>query len=123
MRKKSVKNIRLNSEVQREISGIIRELKDPRIGVMTSVTEVIVTTDLKFATVYISALDENESIKTLEGLKAAGGFIRKELATRLNLRNTPELKFLADNSLAYGMKMDRLIDEVMGNNIKKVEED
>lgn len=111
MRKRSVKNTRINSEVQREISEIIRELKDPRVGIMTSVTDVEVTPDLKYAKVYISALGDDEaSEKTIEGLKAASGFIRRELARRLNLRNTPELRFLADTSLAYGMKMDKLIN-------------
>lgn len=114
MRKRSVKNTRINSEVQREISEIIRELKDPRVGIMTSVTDVEVTPDLKYAKVYISALGDDEaSEKTIEGLKAASGFIRRELARKLNLRNTPELRFLADTSLAYGMKMDKLINELV----------
>lgn len=99
--------------MQKEVSNIIRDLKDKRIDIMTSVTEVIVTRDLKYATVYISALDEETSKTTLEGLKSASSFIRRELASRLNLRNTPELRFLADNSLAYGMKMDKLISEVI----------
>ena len=101
MRKKSVKNTRVNSEVHREISEIIREVKDPRVGIMTSV--------------------EDASAKTLEGLKAANGFIRRELARRLNLRNTPELRFLADDSLAYGMKMDKLINELMQNTKSEVD--
>jgi ribosome-binding factor A len=123
MRKKSVKNTRVNSEVQREISEIIREVKDPRVGIMTSVTEVEVTPDLKYASVYISALgDEASNERTLEGLKAAHGFIRRELARRLNLRNTPELRFIADTSLAYGMKMDKLIDELMSTSKDKEEE-
>ena len=122
MRKKSVKNIRVNSEVHREISEIIREVKDPRVGIMTSVTDVEVTPDLKYANIYISALgSEDASAKTLEGLKAANGFIRRELARRLNLRNTPELRFLADDSLAYGMKMDKLINELMQNTKSEVD--
>ena len=122
MRKKSVKNTRVNSEVHREISEIIREVKDPRVGIMTSVTDVEVTPDLKYANVYISALgSEDASAKTLEGLKAANGFIRRELARRLNLRNTPELRFLADDSLAYGMKMDKLINELMQNTKSEVD--
>ncbi len=122
MRKKSVKNTRVNSEVHREISEIIREVKDPRVGIMTSVTDVEVTPDLKYANIYISALgSEDASAKTLEGLKAANGFIRRELARRLNLRNTPELRFLADDSLAYGMKMDKLINELMQNTKSEVD--
>jgi ribosome-binding factor A len=122
MRKKSVKNTRVNSEVHREISEIIREVKDSRVGIMTSVTDVEVTPDLKYANIYISALgSEDASAKTLEGLKAANGFIRRELARRLNLRNTPELRFLADDSLAYGMKMDKLINELMQNTKSEVD--
>ncbi len=89
---------------------------------MTSVTDVEVTPDLKYANIYISALgSEDASAKTLEGLKAANGFIRRELARRLNLRNTPELRFLADDSLAYGMKMDKLINELMQNTKSEVD--
>ena len=125
MRKNSIKNTRINSEVMREISQIIRtELKDPRVSTMTSVTDVNVTTDLKYCTVYVSVLgDKEEADKTLEGLRKAGGFIRYELAHRLNLRNTPELKFVIDNSLEYGMKMDKLIDEVIGKDTKKHKEE
>ena len=121
MRKNSIKNTRINSEVMREVSQIIRtELKDPRVSMMTSVTDVNVTTDLKYCTVYISVLgSEEESVKTLEGLRKAGGFIRYELAHRLNLRNTPELKFVIDNSLEYGMKMDKLIGEVISKDTKQ----
>ena len=125
MRKNSIKNTRINSEVMREISQIIRtELKDPRVSTMTSVTDVNVTTDLKYCTVYVSVLgDKEETDKTLEGLRKAGGFIRYELAHRLNLRNTPELKFVIDNSLEYGMKMDKLIDEVISKDTKKHNEE
>ena len=82
MRKNSIKNTRINSEVMREISQIIRtELKDPRVSTMTSVTDVNVTTDLKYCTVYVSVLGGKEvADKTLEGLRKAGGFIRYELA-------------------------------------------
>ena len=125
MRKNSIKNTRINSEVMREISQIIRtELKDPRVSTMTSVTDVNVTTDLKYCTVYVSVLGgKEEADKTLEGLRKAGGFIRYELAHRLNLRNTPELKFVIDNSLEYGMKMDKLIDEVISKDTKKRKEE
>lgn len=93
MRKNSIKNTRINGEVQRELSTIIRELKDPRIGIMTSVMDVDVTPDLKFCKVYISVLgDEQAKADTLAGLKSASGFIRRELARTVNLRNTPELR-------------------------------
>ena len=115
MRKNSIKNTRINGEVQRELSVIIRELKDPRIGIMTSVTGVEVTPDLKFCKVYISVLgDEEAKAETMAGLKSAAGFIRRELARTVNLRNTPELKFVMDQSIEYGMKMSKLIDEVNG---------
>ena len=114
MRKNSIKNIRINSEVQKELSLIIGELKDPRVDPMTTVTDVNVTTDLKFATVYISVMgDEERQKETLEGLNSANGFIRRELAARVNLRNTPELRYVLDKSMEYGVRMDRLIDEVI----------
>lgn len=113
MRKNSIKNTRINGEVQRELSTIIRELKDPRVGIMTSVTAVEVTPDLKFCKAYISVLgDEQAKADTLAGLKSAAGFIRRELARTVNLRNTPEIKFIIDESIEYGMKMSKLIDEV-----------
>ena len=115
MRKNSLKSTMINSEVMKTVSEIIRgEVKDPRVAPMTSVTDVNVTTDLKYCTIYVSVLgDDEQSKKTLQGLKSSSGFIRKELARRLNLRNTPELRFVLDESLAYGMKMDKLIDEVI----------
>lgn len=116
MRKNSIKNTRINGEVQRELSNIIRELKDPRIGIMTSVTAVEVTPDLKFCKAYISVLgNEQAKADTLEGLKSAAGFIRRELARTVNLRNTPEIKFVMDESIEYGMKMSKLIDDVRKN--------
>ena len=115
MRKNSLKSTMINSEVMKTVSEIIRgDVKDPRVAPMTSVPDAEVTTDLKYATIYVSVLgDDEQSKKTLQGLKSSSGFIRKELARRLNLRNTPELKFVLDESLAYGMKMDKLIDEVI----------
>ena len=115
MRKNSLKSTMINSEVMKTVSEIIRgDVKDLRVAPMTSVTDAEVTTDLKYATIYVSVLgDDEQSKKTLQGLKSSSGFIRKELARRLNLRNTPELKFVLDESLAYGMKMDKLIDEVI----------
>ena len=123
MRKNSIKNTRINGEVQRELSNIIRELKDPRVGIMTSVTAVEVTPDLKYCKAYISVLGDDETkAETLAGLKSAAGFIRRELARTVNLRNTPELKFVMDQSIEYGMKMSKLIDEVNGNNKEESED-
>lgn len=114
MRKDSVKNTRINEEVMRELSNIIRsEVKDPRISPVTSVVSVEVAPDLKTAKAYISVLGDDEAAKkTLEGLKSSAGFIRRELAHRINLRNTPEITFISDQSIAYAARMSKLIDEV-----------
>lgn len=113
MRKNSIKNTRINGEVQRELSNIIRDLKDPRIGVMTSITAVDVTPDLKYCKVFVSVLgDEQAKSDTLTGLNSAKGFIRRELAHTVNLRNTPELTFIIDESIEYGMKMSKMIDDL-----------
>lgn len=114
MRKNSIKNTVINGEVQKELSRIISmEVKDPRINPMTSVVAVEVTPDLKYAKAYISVLGDEESKKsTQEGLKKASSFIRRELARRLNLRNTPELTFVLDQSIEYGINMSKMIDEV-----------
>lgn len=114
MKKNSVKNIRVNSEVQREMSQIIREeIKDPRVHPLTSVMEVEVTPDLKFAKIYISVFGtDEEKEKTMEGLRKSASFARGQLARRMNLRNTPELTFVLDNSIEYGVNMSKKIDEV-----------
>lgn len=114
MRKNSIKNTRINGEVQRELSNIIRgEIKDPRINPLTSVVAVEVAPDLKTCKAYISVLGDEESQKnTLAGLKSAEGFIRSKLAKSINLRNTPEIKFVLDQSIEYGVKMSKMIDEV-----------
>ncbi len=114
MKKNSVKNIRINSEVQRERSQIIREeIKDPRVHPMTSVMAVEVTPDLKFAKIFVSVLgSEEEKEKTMEGLKKSASFARGQLARRMNMRNTPELTFILDNSIEYGVTMSKRIDEV-----------
>ena len=114
MRKNSIKNTRINMEVQRELSQIIRsEIKDPRIHPLTSVVAVEVTPDLKYCKAYISVLGDEEAGKaTIEGLRSAASFVRRELAHRVNLRNTPEIKFILDQSIEYGVNMLKLIDEV-----------
>lgn len=112
LRKNSIKNVRINSEVMRELSHIISmEIKDPRIAPMTSVTAVEVAPDLKTCKAYISVLgDEKAKEDTYSGLKNAGGFIRMELARTLNMRNTPEIHFIMDGSIAYGIEMSGKID-------------
>ena len=114
MRKNSIKNTRINGEVQKELSNIIRnEIKDPRIGMMTSVTAAEVAPDLKTCKVYISVFGNDEAKKeTIRGLKSAEGFIRRMLAKTINLRNTPELTFVLDESIEYGVNMSKMIDEV-----------
>ena len=114
MRKNSVKNTRINGEVLKELSNIIRsEIKDPRINPMTSVVSVEVAPDLKTCKAYISVLGDEQSQKdTITGLKSAEGYIRRELARTVNLRNTPEIKFILDQSIEYGINMSKLIHEV-----------
>ena len=121
MRKNSIKNTRINSEVQKELSVIIRqEIKDPRIDMMTTVTDVIVATDLKTCKVFISVLgDEKAKTDTIAGLRSAEGYIRKQLARTLNMRNTPTLTFMLDNSIEYGANMSKKIDEVQREENKK----
>ena len=114
MRKNSIKNTRVNTEVQRELANLIREgIKDPRIHPMTSVTGVEVAPDLKTCKAFISVLGDSEAKKnTLAGLKSAEGYIRKQLARSINLRNTPEIRFILDESIEYGVTMSKIIEEV-----------
>ena len=114
MRKNSIKNTRINGEVQKELGRIItREIKDPRISSMTSVVAVEVAPDLKTCKAYISVLGDTEAQKsTLAGLNSAMGYIRKELARSVNLRNTPAITFVMDQSIEYGVNMSRIINEV-----------
>ena len=120
MRKNSIKNTRINGEVQKELSSIIRgEIKDPRIHPMTSVMAVEVAPDLKnflflkTCKAYISVLGNQEAKEaTIRGLNSAEGYIRRQLARNLNLRNTPEIRFILDESIEYGVNMSKLIDDV-----------
>ena len=114
MRKNSIKNIRINEEVMRELSTIIRgEIKDPRIHPMTSVVAVEVAPDLKTAKAYISVLgNEKAQADTIAGLRSAEGYIRRALAKSINLRNTPQITFVLDQSIEYGIAMSKKIDEV-----------
>jgi len=124
MRKNSIKNTRINGEVQRELANIIRSgIKDPRINPLTSVVAVEVAPDLKTCRAFISVFGDEESQKaTLEGLKSAEGYIRRELARTINLRNTPEIRFILDQSIEYGVNMSRMIDDV-NSSIKEREEE
>ena len=121
MRKNSIKNTRINGEVQKELSMIIQnEIKDPRIAPMTSVVAVEVAPDLKTCKAWISVLgDEKAAADTLAGLKSAEGYIRRQLARTINLRNTPEIRFILDQSIAYGVTMSRMIDDVVKADLTK----
>lgn len=116
---------RIDEEYRKELSQIISyDLKNPNVTGMISVTKVKVTTDLKYAKVYVSILNSKNIKETMDGLKKSSGFIRSELAKRINLRNTPELIFEIDDSMEYGAKIDSILKEIIpeGNNdIKKGE--
>ena len=114
MKKGSIKNTRINAEVRKEIQSILMNgLKDPRVSPMTTVTDARVTADLRYCTVYVSVYGGPEAEEqTLEGLRKASGSIRSELARTVNLRITPELKFAADRSMAYGAHIDSVLDEL-----------
>ncbi len=117
MRKNSVKNTRVNGEVQRVLAEIIRgEIKDPRISPLCSVVAVEVAPDLKSCKAWISVLGDDEArAATLAGLRSAEGFIKRQLARTINLRNTPDITFVMDQSIEYGVNMSHRIDEVVGN--------
>ena len=117
MRKNSVKNTRVNGEVQRALAEIIRgEIKDPRISQWASVVAVEVAPDLKSCKAWISVLGGAEAREsTLQGLKSAEGFIKMKLAKKINLRNTPEITFVMDQSIEYGVSMSHKIDEVIAS--------
>ena len=103
---------RINDEVQRELAGILREAKDPRVkNAFVSVTAVDVTPDLKYAKVYYSHL-QGDSKEVAKGLKAASGFIRSQIAQRLNLRMTPELTFVLDDSISHGAHIAKLLNGI-----------
>ena len=117
MRKNSMKNTRINGEVQRVLTEVIRgEIKDPRISPLTSVIAVEVAPDLKTCKAWISVYGDEQAKKdTLAGLKSAEGYIKNQLAKQINLRNTPEIHFIVDESIAYGVRMSKLIDDVIKN--------
>ncbi len=105
---------RINDEIMKELSQIIRaELKDPRIGAMTSVIRAETTQDLKYCKVFVSVLgDEQEKESVMKGLQNAGGFIRRLIAQRINLRYTPEFRFKLDESAEYAIHMDQLFSQI-----------
>ena len=125
MRKNSIKNTRINGEVQRVLAEIIRgEIKDPRISPLTSVVAVEVAPDLKSCKAWISVLgDEEARVATYQGLKSAEGFIKSKLAKEINLRNTPSITFIMDQSIEYGVSMSKKINDVMATVQNEADED
>ena len=125
MRKNSIKNTRINGEVQKVLSEIIRgEIKDPRISPLTSVVSVSVAPDLKTCKAFISVLGNEEALaNTMAGLKSAVGYVRRQLAKELNLRNTPEITFVLDQSIEYGVNMSKMIDDVVSKDGASEEKD
>lgn len=104
---------RINEEVKKEVSAIIRDLKDPRIGAMTSVVAAEVTKDMRWCKVFVSVLgDEEKQNETIKGLKSAAGFVRKEVGQRLGLRFTPELIFNLDHSIEYGAHINEVLHSI-----------
>lgn len=101
---------RLSEDIKRDLSAIIRDLKDPRIPLVVSVTNVTVTPDLKFAKVYVSMLINEDDIKNaINALNSASGFIRRELSQKVDIRNTPQLTFVFDDSIEYGAKINKIL--------------
>ena len=123
MRKNSIKNTRVNTEVMHELSNILRGgIKDPRVAEFTSVVAVEVAPDLKTCKAYISVLgDEKAQSDTIKGLQSAEGYIRRELAHSLNLRNTPEIRFILDQSIEYGVAISKKIDDITKGSKKEEE--
>ena len=104
---------RINEEVQRELASLLRTVKDPRVkDTMLSITHVDTTTDLRYAKIYVSALDKTQEKEALKGLKSAAGYLRRELGAALQLRYTPELQFIADDSIQHGAHILEILRQV-----------
>ncbi len=104
---------RVNEELSRELSSIIREVKDPRVSkALVSITSADVTADMKYAKIYFSCIGNVDKTEVKKGLESASGFIRKQVALRLNLRQTPQLSFISDDSIEYGANINRLLKQV-----------
>lgn len=104
---------RINDEMQKEVAQILREVKDPRVSrAFVSVIAAEVTPDLKYAKIFYSFLNQSDPKEVAQGLKAASGYIRRELSSRMNLRITPELTFIRDNSIAHGAHIAQLLNGI-----------
>ena len=104
---------RINEDIQRELAALLRTVKDPRVQGLISITRVDTTTDLRYCRVYVSALDQSDIKEVVKGLKSAAGYLRRELGRTLQLRYTPELQFLADDSIERGVRMVTMIDHIL----------
>lgn len=104
---------RINEDIQRELAALLRTVKDPRVQGLISITRVDTTTDLRYCRVYVSALDQSDIKEVVKGLKSAAGYLRRELGHALTLRYTPELQFLADDSIERGVRMVTMIDHIL----------
>lgn len=108
---------RISEDIKREIVSVMRELKDPRISGMLTVVKVDVSNDLSYAKVYISAMEGFEAVKqSVKGLTAAQGYIRRQLGSRLHLRKSPELRFIADDSVEKGFELFNKLKEIQNEN-------
>ena len=103
---------RINEDIQRELASLLRTVKDPRVQGLISITRVDTTTDLRYCRVYVSALDQSDIKEVVKGLKSAAGYLRRELGHALTLRYTPELQFLADDSIERGVRMVSMLDHI-----------
>ena len=113
---------RINDEIRRELSDILRSVKDPRVSQsMLTITHVDTTSDLRYARIYLTAMDRTGEKELMRGLKSASGFLRRELGSRLNLRYTPELQFFADDSIAHGAHILDMLNHVKPANPAKAD--
>lgn len=116
--------IRVNEEIKRELSTVIREgIKDPRVDKLVTIIKVETTSDLKYCKAFVSCLDLRRQKDTVDGLKNAEGYIRRELARRLNLRSTPTIQFVADDSIEYSIKMSGLLNKITDKKEEESSED
>ena len=114
---------RINEELQKELASLLRSVKDPRVqDTMISITHVETTPDLRYAKVYVSFLQEEKAADALKGLKSAGGWLRRQLGSALQLRYTPELVWALDDSITYGAKMLELINSLGVKENEKADE-
>ena len=104
---------RINEDIQRTLADLLRTVKDPRVQGLISITRVDTTTDLRYCRVYVSVLDRSDVKDVVKGLKSAAGYLRRELGHELTLRYTPELQFVADDSIERGVRMVSMIDEIL----------